>query len=200
MRLADYVYSLQGHNWAWKNAWLLENVIHKGGRALSLLMALLLLIVALASFAVSVFSPFKKTLIFLFIATASGSVLVSLLKSSLAVSCPWEFHRYGGDLVYASLIEQLLLRNGDGCFPAGHASAGYAWVSGYFVGFFYQARWRWWVLFSAITAGALFGFAQQLRGAHFISHDLWSLAVCWFVSLWVYVLFFKKSICVMGGK
>ncbi len=194
MRLADYVYSLQGHNWAWKSAWLLENVIHKGGRALSLLMALLLLVVALASFAVSVLSPFKKTLIFLFIATAIGSILVSLLKSSLAVSCPWEFQRYGGDLVYASVIEQLFLRNGDGCFPAGHASAGYAWVSGYFVGLFYQARWRWWVLFSAIAVGTVFGFAQQLRGAHFISHDLWTLAVCWFVSLCTYVLFFKKSI------
>jgi membrane-associated PAP2 superfamily phosphatase len=27
-----------------------------------------------------------------------------------------------------------------------------------------------------------FGIAQQLRGAHFLSHDLWSFGVCWIVA------------------
>ena len=33
-----------------------------------------------------------------------------------------------------------------------------------------------------LAAGAVFGLAQQLRGAHFLSHDIASLAVCWAVA------------------
>ena len=29
----------------------------------------------------------------------------------------------------------------------------------------------------------MFGIAQQLRGAHFLSHDLWALMLCWLVAL-----------------
>ena len=38
-------------------------------------------------------------------------------------------------------------------------------------------------------AGLVFGSGQQLRGAHFLSHDLWSLAVCWFLALGLFCLF-----------
>jgi len=41
---------------------------------------------------------------------------------------------------------------------------------------------------------ALFGASQQVRGAHFFSHDLFSLAVCWFSSAVLFVLFFRKQL------
>jgi membrane-associated PAP2 superfamily phosphatase len=34
-----------------------------------------------------------------------------------------------------------------------------------------------------LAAGLIFGLAQQLRGAHFLSHDLWALAISWLVAL-----------------
>lgn len=34
----------------------------------------------------------------------------------------------------------------------------------------------------------LFGFAQQMRGAHFLSHDVATLAVCWTVAVLLEVL------------
>ena len=122
-----------------------------------------------------------------------GSVLVSLSKAALAVSCPWEFARYGGHLAYHSVFEQLFLRNGSGCFPAAQASAGYAWLAAYFAGCYYAARWRWLALAAALALGFVLGFAQQVRGAHFISHDLWTLAVCWFYCLGLYVWMFRKA-------
>jgi membrane-associated PAP2 superfamily phosphatase len=90
-------------------------------------------------------------------------------------------------------VEQLLIRNGAGCFPAGHASAGYAWISSYFFGLYYQSRWRWVGLGASMIAGAVFGFVQQIRGAHFISHDIWTLAICWFFSLALFLFFFKEK-------
>ncbi|RYE95440.1 MAG: hypothetical protein EOO41_05650, partial [Methanobacteriota archaeon] len=73
-----------------------------------------------------------------------------------------------------------------GCFPAGHASAGYAWVALYFCALALRPAWRMPALWMGIAAGLLFGIAQQLRGAHFLSHDLWSLAVCWGTALALY--------------
>jgi membrane-associated PAP2 superfamily phosphatase len=35
--------------------------------------------------------------------------------------------------------------------------------------------------------GLLFGFAQQLRGAHFLSHDLWTLGIAWSAALTLYL-------------
>ncbi len=66
-----------------------------------------------------------------------------------------------------------------GCFPAGHASAAFAYAGGWFA-------WRraapalarrW--LFGALAAGLLLGVAQQMRGAHYMSHTLWTAWICW---------------------
>ena len=34
-----------------------------------------------------------------------------------------------------------------------------------------------------LVDGTGFGVAQQLRGAHFLSHDLWTAAICWFTAV-----------------
>jgi len=189
--VADYFYSIQGNNWVWKNSWTAEVFFHQGGRNFSLLLAMLLLIFLIVSYLNPLFSSHKKPLLYFFLATAGSSLLISCLKSLLAVSCPWEFYRYGGDLPYTGVVEQLFLRNGKGCFPAGHASAGYAWVSCYFFGLYYRSKWRWLGLGAALISGTVFGLIQQIRGAHFISHDVWSMALCWFFSLSLFISFFK---------
>ena len=66
-----------------------------------------------------------------------------------------------------------------GCFPAGHASAGFAFLGGLFA-FRHRlpataARW----LAGAMLTGLLLGVAQQLRGAHYMRHTLWTAWFCW---------------------
>jgi len=74
------------------------------------------------------------------------------------------------------------------CFPAGHSSAGFAWVSLYFFALLVHPAWRWRGLAVGLVAGGVFGLAQPLRGAPFLSHDLWTLATCWAISLGLYLL------------
>jgi membrane-associated PAP2 superfamily phosphatase len=193
VRLEDYFYKLQGHSWALKNAWIMDGVLHRGGRSLSIFFGVVVLVLVCASLFSKSYETKRKPLIFLFLGVAGSSSLVSLLKTSLAVSCPWEFDRYGGALSYVNIIQQLQLRNGEGCFPAGHASAGYSWVALYFFGLFFQSQLRWLGLAAALSGGIIFGFAQQIRGAHFISHDVWSLAVCWFYCLGLYLIFSRST-------
>ncbi len=38
----------------------------------------------------------------------------------------------------------------------------------------------------ALGLGMLFSFGQQARGAHFLSHDLWSAFIAWTICLALY--------------
>ncbi len=191
--IADHFYELQGDTWLWKDAWLTENLLHKGGRTLSISLAIFVLGALIASWCYSPWERLRKPLGYLVLALLGGSLLVSTLKASLAISCPWEFAIYGGHLPYTNVVQQLIQRDGEGCFPAGHASAGYSWVALYFFGLYFQSPLRWLGLAGALLAGLVFGIAQQIRGAHFISHDLWTLAICWFFSLTLYLAFFEQK-------
>ena len=69
------------------------------------------------------------------------------------------------------------------CFPAGHASAGFGFVAGYFAFARDAPRVARAWLVAALLAGLIFGLAQQVRGAHFMSHTLWTAWLCWCVGL-----------------
>ena len=150
---------------------------------------LLLLFIAWAqSYATQKLKLWRRELAYLLCAVGGGVAIVSIIKSVNHVSCAWDFSRYGGKTEYATVFTEILHGHGADCFPAGHASGGYAWVALYLLGVHLQSRWRWAGLAFAFSVGLIFGLSQQLRGAHFISHDLWTLGICWFFSLLVYKL------------
>jgi membrane-associated PAP2 superfamily phosphatase len=72
---------------------------------------------------------------------------------------------------------------GGRCFPAGHASTGFAFLGGYFA-FRHDVpkTARIWLI-AALATGFVLGACQQLRGAHFMSHTLWTGWLSWMVAL-----------------
>ena len=115
--------------------------------------------------------------------TVLGSVIaVSILKHASHTSCPWDLQEFGGVARHVSHWSWGISDGGPGgCFPAGHASAAFAYVGGYFV--LRQVSPRaaaiWFGI--AMAAGLVLGVSQQLRGAHYMSHTLWTAWVCWVV-------------------
>ena len=192
--IADYLYAAEGGQWSLKEAWITSVVIHKIGKYLSLLIALILLLTLLQTFITGKLQAYRRELLYLLCAAGGSSGLISVIKSVSHVSCAWDFSRYGGEHEYATVFSELFHRSGGDCFPAGHASGGYAWVAFYFLGVHLQSRWRWVGLTFAMGVGLIFGVSQQLRGAHFVSHDLWTIAICWFFSLWLYRLILTNKI------
>jgi membrane-associated PAP2 superfamily phosphatase len=166
---------------AWRDAWLLVTISHEGGRLLGWLAALVLCL--------AVWWPFgpltgitQRERLQLAASALLGALAVSLLKTRSHTSCPWDLTQFGGLARYVSHWS-LAADGGTGhCFPAGHAASGFTFVGGYFA--FRASRPRlargW--LAAALAAGGLLGFAQQWRGAHFMSHTLWSAVVCWLVA------------------
>lgn len=118
----------------------------------------------------------------LVLTTLVAAFAVAAMKRFSASSCPWDLSAFGGFARYASHWSGLPDGGSGHCFPAGHASTGFAFIGGYFV-FRGASPWiaRTWLL-ASIAAGLLLGVAQQLRGAHFMSHTLWTGFICWCIA------------------
>lgn len=194
--LADHLYAWQGHAWALRDGFVTESLIHETGKRLSVLAWLGVAGLFVASGWEPRLRAWRRPLLSLLVAVALGTGVVSVLKHVTDIDCPWSLVRYGGQQPYLGLFtpRPLGLPRGQ-CFPAGHASAGYAWVALYF--FFLRVRpaWRWRGLAVGLVAGLLFGVSQQLRGAHFLSHDVSTLMIDWGVAVMCHRLFLRAPSC-----
>lgn len=189
--LADYLYRLQGGAWTLEDAWLTSDIIHDGGRNLVAVAALLLLAAIASSHFNQTMRPYRKGLYYVLVSALITVAIVNVLKETSALDCPWNLTRYGGENTFVSLFgERIPGQSPGGCFPAGHASGAYCWLGLFFLARLYWPRWRFSALGTVMVVGLVFGIAQQLRGAHFISHDLWTLYISWMsASLCYYYLF-----------
>jgi membrane-associated PAP2 superfamily phosphatase len=102
-------------------------------------------------------------------------LVTSLLKQSSTSHCPWDLQRYGGTEPYVRLLEWLPAGVAPGhCLPAGHASSA-LWLVSIAVFWWPVNRRRALLVGAALLAfGLTTGWLQQLRGAHFLTHTLWS--------------------------
>ena len=162
-----------------RNAWLLTTVLHAGGLAASWAVAAWLLVgIRWPS------GPLRRLdggqRVQLVLTTMLVVSAVSVFKLFSTTSCPWHLGMFGGTADWVS--HWAPASAGDGgpghCFPAGHAAAGFAFIGGWFA--FRErdpALARAW-LCASLVAGFVLGGAQQLRGAHFMSHTLWTAWIC----------------------
>jgi membrane-associated PAP2 superfamily phosphatase len=161
--------------------WLLTAVMHDGVRRGSWTLVLGLSLGVWWPFGPLARLDFSKRLQ---LATTSiaAATLVSAFKGFSTASCPWDLAAFGGVAHYLPHWSFAADGGPGHCFPAGHASSGFAFAGGFFAfrdGSPRLAR-AW--LAAALAAGVILGVGQQLRGAHFMSHTLWTGWICWTVA------------------
>lgn len=164
---------------ALRDQWFFVNVLHEGARRLGWVLVLLLTL--------SVWWPrgFLRRLdvrerVQLTVSIMAALAVVSLTKGLSATSCPWDLAQFGGVARHVSHWAFGIQDGGGGrCFPAGHASAGFSFLGGYFALRRSAPKAALWWLVGSLVAGFVLGGAQQMRGAHFMSHTLWTGWLCW---------------------
>jgi membrane-associated PAP2 superfamily phosphatase len=160
--------------------WFLTTILHDGARHLAWCVALLLCLGVWFPIGGLKRLAFSKRLQFA-LTTLLAVTIVSSLKVLSTTSCPYALSDFGGVAHYTSHWAHLFQYDGGsgGCFPAGHASSGFAFLGGYFAfrGSDKALAKKW--LIGATMVGLTLGLAQQLRGAHFMSHTLWTAWICW---------------------
>ena len=163
---------------ALRDHWFMTQVMHEGARWLSWLVVGWLLVGLVWPTGWLRGLP-RRDIALWVAATLLGVVLMSLVKSISKTSCPWDLAEFGGMAQYVSHW-RLGVRDGGGghCFPAGHAAAGFAHVAGWFALKHHRPRAARAWLGAALLAGVVLGLAQQVRGAHYLSHTLWTAWIC----------------------
>lgn len=181
--------------WVGAGNWWVNAFIHVGGRWLIRGIVAAALSLWIATFVGSHLRGLRRPAAYFLLATVLSIGVTGLLKTITNVDCPWDLSVFGGRFPFVKLFADRpdALRHAH-CFPAAHASTGYALLALYFVfrdGSTLIARLG---LGLGIGAGLVFGIAQQARGAHFVSHDLWSAFLVWMISLTIYAFVFKARL------
>ena len=100
------------------------------------------------------------------------AIAVNLLREWSPYSCPWDLPQFGGSAPETGR-----------CLPAAHPLTGFAWLGLYAVLRHEGPRAARLVLAGAGLVGTLAGAVQVARGAHFVSHVLWTAGACWILAL-----------------
>lgn len=143
-----------------------------------------LLVLLLVSFKTGFATEYRRGIGVVLLTMALAPSIVHELKEETNMACPRNLQRYTGHVVYKKLFETYSPDNRPDkpskCFPAAHASGGYALLSLYFLAA--GAVRRRWMLALALTVGTLMGGYKMLIGDHFLSHTVVSMELCWLVS------------------
>ena len=167
---------------AYRDHWLFSGVLHRGARRVAWALQFALILAIWWPVGVLRLLSRRERVVML-IASMLVLLVVTGLKSSSSTSCPWELREFGGVAQYISHWRWQVLDGGEGnCFPAGHASAAFCFFSGYFALRHKAQRAALVWLAMALLAGTLIGVAQQVRGAHYLSHTFWTAWICWVVA------------------
>lgn len=191
--LADWLYDRAAGVFPWREAWLTTafgHVLLKSGLTV-------LAVILVATAAIDAVRPqalldgaFARLRLRV---VACSAVLVplatSLLKQASNAHCPWDLARYGGGEPYVRLFEALPAGTLPGhCLPAGHASSA-LWLVSLAVWWLPGPGLRAWrAACLALLPGLALGWMQQMRGAHFLTHTLWSAWIACAIVLALIVL------------
>ncbi|HJS37023.1 MAG TPA: phosphatase PAP2 family protein [Burkholderiales bacterium] len=177
-RLSALAYSPEARAFPLRDAWLAEAIGHKGLKHLSLALWLGLLGIASASRA------WRGELLRSVLGVALAASAVSVLRGWSAHSCPWDLATFGGSAEWFPVFGEVPANPGPGrCLPSGHASTGFGLFALYFALREAHPRHALASLALAWALGLLATAVQVARGAHFLSHGLWTAWVCWAVCL-----------------
>lgn len=179
--LADAAFDPVGRRFPWKDSWLADTFNHRILKAMlvsagTAVIGAVILDVLRPLGCVDAAARLRLRIVAL--SALLVPLLTGLLKQVSESHCPWDLALYGGAEPYVRLLESMPHGVPAGhCMPGGHASSALWLIS---LGVFWlpaHPRQAAFATASALAGGFAVGWLQQLRGAHFLTHTLWSIWV-----------------------
>ena len=170
-----------------KNNWYLVEINHKIIKNIIIGFYVCVLIAWIASFKSEKLKAYRWQLGYLFWVSILSTAVVGLLKAHSAHACPWSMT----EQTVSGYIWDFSASKGH-CFPGGHASSGFSLLSGFFVFRKSYPKIAYLFLSLGLILGFIMGWGQMMRGAHFLSHNLWTGWVVFAFNLIIYRIFYKR--------
>lgn len=178
MAIAPY-YDGLSRSFPWRSDPFIQAVMHDGLKMIVVAVGVALLGSFLLTYLLPPWRAYRRCMIWMFVAMVGSTMLVSTLKHVSGMHCPWDLAQYGGYAPFERLFELMPVTAGGNCFPGGHASGGFSLMAFYFGLRHVHVRYARLALVAALVLGMAMGWAQMIRGAHFLSHNIWSAWIVW---------------------
>lgn len=180
----DTFYNANTQQWLWdkQEPWA-RLFFYDGIKAALVVLFLVLLTTLIISRFSTRLKPFRAGLLIVMSSMVLVPAAVSLLKANTNMACPVNLLQYGGKVEHVSLFASYPTGQSPAsiqkCFPAGHASGGFALLSLIFL--MPTARARQMALIGSLSLGWLMGGYKMAIGDHFLSHTLASMLLAWMI-------------------
>jgi len=161
-------------------------IFYDGIKKLLIAFAVVLVAVFLSSYKIKSLRGYRQGLLIVILSAAVIPVSVGALKKETNMPCPKGELRYGGfyprTAVWDSYDENFYLKDyRNKCWPAGHASGGFALLSLFFL--FKKRRHKILSLVLALVVGWTMGIYKMIIGDHFFSHTVITMILAWLLIL-----------------
>jgi len=173
-------------------SWILDKhaqpwriLFYSGLKRILILFGIALLLFALMMRKKAWFIPYKRGILIVLLSSVIVPTVAVTLKETTNMPCPKDELHYGGDRPRIALWQHYP-RSIDAlpktkCWPAGHASGGFALMSLFFL--FRRRRNKYLALAAGIVLGWIMGLYKMAIGDHFFSHTWIMMLLAWLIIL-----------------
>jgi len=176
------------------SSWILNSdepiakfIFYDGIKKLIILFSLIVLFSLIFFRKKEIVKKYKQGLIIVLLSLIIIPLCIGSLKAVTNTPCPKNIEYFGGNYPNVQLFDaypqDFIQESNIKCWPAGHASGGFALLSLFFL--FKKRKNRIIALVTAITIGWAMGLYKMFIGDHFLSHTLITMIIAWLIILMI---------------
>ena len=182
----DLFFDLMTQQWILdRNDRILDFIFYSGIKKLLILVAVVILLALIFFRKKAIIDTYKKGLLIVLLSAIFVPSVVGGLKAVTNTPCPKNIGHYGGNYpdlkVFDNYPKDFKQKSKIRCWPAGHASGGFALLSLFFL--FKRTENRKKAIIFALVIGWSMGIYKMLIGDHFLSHTIITMLLAWSIVL-----------------
>lgn len=182
----DYFFDSSSHTWILdRNLQPYKFIFYDGIKKILILFAVSFLAALIFFKNHNLIKEYKKGILVVIFSAILVPLIVGGLKKSTNMPCPKNEIHYGGKLIKTAVWEDYnepyKSMHHIRCWPAGHASGGFALLSLFFL--FKTKKNKIISLIAALTIGWTMGLYKMFIGDHFLSHTIITMLIAWLIIL-----------------
>ncbi len=184
--IENIFYNFSTHTWLIdRNEKILKFIFYDGIKKLLIIVAVLMLLSLIVFRRNKIVNEYKKGLIVVILSAIFVPVVVGGLKAVTNTPCPKNTVIYGGIYPEVKVLESypknFHQKGKIKCWPAGHASGGFALLSLFFL--FKSPKNKKRAIILSMIVGWSMGLYKMMIGDHYLSHTLVTMFLAWIIIL-----------------
>ncbi len=182
--IQNHFYDPVSHQWTLnREDPVLKFIFYDGIKRLIIIFNVLLLIGLIVGWKKPFLSKYRRGVVIVVLSSIFVPVIVGSLKATTNIPCPKNLEIYGGIYPHTCVWEKypstFCNQKKIKCWPAGHASGGFALLSLYYL--FRTKKAKKAAVFTAMVIGWSMGTYKMLIGDHFLSHTVITMIMAWLI-------------------